>query len=144
MIFYFYLYAYHCICVFLNSILYIILSYPQFYHTHVREKSSILIENISTSFSDYVLIVFVSLPLYLWKLPHKTSFFKIFPMNFPYFIRNMLYKIFSFVRKCLHFIFNYEIFLFVFLSMYLSFFQKIFNNLIYEIEDFLEKTQIQC
>ena len=29
-----------------------------------------------------------------------------FPINFPYFIRNMLYKIFSFGRKCVHFHFQ--------------------------------------
>ena len=56
----------------------VILSYPQFYHTYVRRKSTILIENVSTSFSDYILIVFVCLPLYLWKLPQKSSIFKFF------------------------------------------------------------------
>ena len=45
-------------------------------------------------------------------------------MNFHYFIRNRLYKIFSFIRKCLHFLFNYLTILFVCLSLYVRFFQK--------------------
>ena len=47
-------------------------------------------------------------------------------MNFPYIVRNMLYEIFRFIRKCLHFLSNYVIILFVCLSLYLSFFP---NNL---------------
>ena len=45
-------------------------------------------------------------------------------MNFPYFISNMLYENFCFVRKYIHFIFIYVVILFVCLSFYLSFFQK--------------------
>ena len=47
-----------------------------------------------------------------------------FSYEFPYSIRNMLYEIFSFMRKCLHFLLNYPIILLVWLSLYVRLFQK--------------------
>ena len=52
-------------------------------------------------------------------------------MNFLYFIRNMLQEIFSLIRKCLYFLSNYVIILFVCLALYLSFFHIIFNFIRY-------------
>ena len=54
------------------------LSYSQFYYRYFRGKSSILSNNFSTSFLDYILIVLVCLPFYLWTLPQKFSIFKFF------------------------------------------------------------------
>ena len=39
------------------------------------------------------------------KITTKIYNFENFPMNFPYFVWNMLYEI-SFIRKCLHFVFH--------------------------------------
>ena len=100
------------------------LCYPQFYLTYVRGISSVLWENVSTSFFNYILIIFVWAPLYLWKLPQKSSIFKFF-LWISLFLWNMLYRIFSFVRKCLHFIFNYVITLFVCLLFFWKFSNKI-------------------
>ena len=60
-------------------------------------------------------------------------------MNFPYFISNMLYGVFHFVRKCLHFIVKYVIVLFVCLSLYLRCFSKNlqFYQLSYVILNFM-------
>ena len=55
-------------------------------------------ENISISFFNYILIVFVSLSLYLWKLPQKSSNFS-FPINFQHFIRYMLCKLLQIYQK---------------------------------------------
>ena len=73
------------------------------------------------------------------KITTKIFNFKIFPMNFPYFISNMLYENFCFVRKCIDFIFNYVVILFVCLSFCLSFFQKYlqFYQLSYEILNYI-------
>ena len=48
-----------------SSILSIILCNPQFYHTYVRGKSSVLYEIVSSSFFNNTLVVFVCLILYL-------------------------------------------------------------------------------
>ena len=68
------------------------------------------------------------------KITTKNSIFKIFPRNFPYFVINMLYEIFSFVRKYLPFIFNYVVILFVCLSFYLRFSKIIFNFISYHMK----------
>ena len=62
---------------------------------------------------------------------HKNPQFLIFSMNFPNFIRNRLYEIFSFIRKYVHFLFNHVITMFVCLSLYLCFFKK--NSILYHI-----------
>ena len=80
------------------------LSYPQYYHTYVTVKSEALLENVSTSFFNYILF-FMNNILCL-KITTKIFSFEIFPMNVPYFIWNMLYKTFIFVRKWLHFLFQ--------------------------------------
>ena len=67
------------------------------------QNSSDLSENISTSFFNYSIILFVCLPFYLWKLPQKSSKFNIFTW-ISIIISEMLYKNFSFNRKCLHFL----------------------------------------
>ena len=59
---------------------------------------------MSTAYFIYILNVFLWLSLF--------------------FISNIWYEIFSFVIKCLYFIFKYVIIIFVYLSLYLSFFQK--------------------
>ena len=64
------------------------------------------------------------------KITIKTLKFKFFPMNFPYFIRNMLYKIFSFNKKVSNSFFNNVIIEFVCLSLYLRFSKKIFLSII--------------
>ena len=47
------------------SVLSIIFCNPQFYHTYVRWKSSVLYENVSSPFFNNILGVFVCLSLYL-------------------------------------------------------------------------------
>ena len=83
------------------------------------QNLSHLSENISTSFFNYIIILFVCLPLYLWKLQQKSSIFTWVSII----LSEMLYKIISFIRKCLHFLFNYMIILFLCLSLILHFSQ---------------------
>ena len=66
--------------------------------------SSVLSENVSSSFCNYILVVFVCKPLYLGKLPQKSSIFKFF--LWISLISYETYKIFSFIRKCLHILFQ--------------------------------------
>ena len=75
-VFKFYLCAYHCIWVFskTSSISWINLSYPQFYHTYVRGKYQFYRKMSPLLFA----IIFVCVPLYLWKFPQKFSIFKFF------------------------------------------------------------------
>ena len=49
----------------MSSILSIILCNPQFYHTYVRWKSTVLSENVSSSFFDCILFVFLCFSLHL-------------------------------------------------------------------------------
>ena len=61
-----------------SSILSIILCNPQFYHTYVRWKSSVLYKNVSSSFFNNTLVVFVCLSLYLsFCFPKYLQFYKL-------------------------------------------------------------------
>ena len=101
---------------------------PQFFHTQVRCKSSVLSKNVATSFFNYLLHAFVCLSLYL-------TFFQKIILSIilcnHQFYETCYMKIFSFIRKCFHFIFNYLLNVFICLLFYLSFFQKIFNIINY-------------
>ena len=61
-----------------SSILSIILCNPQFYHTYVRWKSSVLYKIVSSSFFNNTLVVFVCLSLYLsFCFPKYLQFYKL-------------------------------------------------------------------
>ena len=104
--------------------------YPQFYHIYDRSNFSILNENVSSSLLDYILIGFVWLPLYLWKLAQKFSIFKFFPMNFPY-LKICYMKSSVLAENVSTSLFNCILIVFVCLSLYLRFFQK--NLQFYEL-----------
>ena len=104
--------------------------YPQFYHIYDRSNFSILNENVSSSLLDYILIGFVWLPLYLWKLAQKFSIFKFFPMNFPY-LKICSMKSSVLAENVSTSLFNCILIVFVCLSLYLRFFQK--NLQFYEL-----------
>ena len=117
------MYAYHCIGVFppkKSSILSGILCNPQFYHTYIRWKSSVLSENVSTSFFNYILIVFVCWSSYLI-FSNKSSILSIIlcnPQFYHAYVRwkySVLYKIFSSSYS------NNTLVVFVCLSLYLTF-----------------------
>ena len=61
----------------ISSILSIIICNPQFYHTYVRLKSAVLPENISTSFFNYILIIFGCLLVYLRFFSKKSQFYQL-------------------------------------------------------------------
>ncbi len=69
------------------------------------QNYSDLSENISTSFFYYIIIWFLYLTLYLWKLLQKSSNFNI--CTWIFILSEIIYKkTFSFIRKCLHFHFH--------------------------------------
>ena len=65
--------------IFLNKFqFFIFLCYSQFYHTYYRWKSSVLYKNVSSSFFDTTLVVFVCLSLYLsFGFPKYLQFYKL-------------------------------------------------------------------
>ena len=100
------MYAYHCSQVFfwIKLQFYNILSNPQFFNTYVRWKSSDLSENVSCSFFNCILIVFVCLSLHLWFF--KKIFYSIYSFKVSSISTEMWCKNLQFIRKCLHFFFK--------------------------------------
>ena len=82
-----------------SSILLVILSNPQFYHTYVRWKFSVLSQNMSSSFFNCICMpIFVS----------EFSFSKIFKFKI-YVILNFIIHVrwkSCFIQKCLHLLFQ--------------------------------------
>ena len=103
-----------------SSILSIIICNPQFYHTYVRWKSSVLPENIYTSFFNYILIIFGCLSLYLrfWK---KIFNFISYPMIQQFYHTHVRWKSSVHYKNVSSSFFNNTLVVFFCLSLYLSF-----------------------
>ena len=113
------------------SILSAILYNPQFYHTYVRWKSSILSENVSSSFFNRILIVFVCPSLYLSFLFQKNLVLKII-LCYPQFYHTYVRWKILFYRKIfpLHLSIISELYLYAYHCIW-DFSKKIFNFISY-------------
>ena len=83
-------------------------SFPMYFRYFIRYmlcKLHIYQKSISTSFLNYIIILSLCLPFYLWKLAQKSSTFNIFTWISLIF-QKCYTKIFSCIRKCIPFLFH--------------------------------------
>ena len=91
-------------CLQFYKLSYVILNF----NVHMLDENLQFYQKMSIPFLNYILIVFVSLSLYLWKLPQK---FQILHFLWIFIIFSVICyaKFFRFIRKFPTFFFNYSI-----------------------------------
>ena len=112
-----------------SSILLVIICNAKFYHAHVRWKSSVLSENVSTSFQLYSNCIGMSIIVYEFSFS-KNLHFKKFSYVILNFIIHMLDENLVLYKNVSTSFFNYILIVFLFLSLYLRFF---FNFMSYPL-----------
>ena len=118
---------------FLQKKIFNFINYPVFHNfiTHMLEENLQCYRKMSSLLFSTVVLFYLNAYHCICENYHRNLQFLNICYEFHLFYQKFAKEIFSLIRKCLHFISNYVIILFVRLALYLSFFQIIFNFIRY-------------